>query len=87
VEESLHLLPTKITADMNSGLVREPSLEDVTKALSQMPGLDGFPTYFFQYHWALVGPKIGKVVSYFFRYGFFYEELNFTHIALIPKKI
>ena len=91
VEESLRLLPTRITTDMNFGLVREPSLEEVTTALSQMepmkaPGPDGFPTYFFQDHWASVGPKTGEAMSDFFRYGSFDEKLNFTHIALIPKK-
>ena len=51
------------------------------------PEPNGFPTCFFQDHWASVGPKIGKVVFDFFRYGSFDEELNFTHIALILKKI
>jgi exonuclease III len=91
VEESLQLLPSRVSADMNAGLIREPTLEEVTTALSQMepmkaPGPDGFPTCFFQDHWAVVGPKIVKAVSDFFRYGLFDEELNFTHIVLIPKK-
>ncbi|XP_059436514.1 uncharacterized protein LOC132169501 [Corylus avellana] len=72
VDESLDLLPNRVTAEMNSRLVREPTMEEIYMALSQMdpmkaPGPDGFPTCFFQDHWDSVGPKVGKVVSNFFR--------------------
>jgi hypothetical protein len=56
---------------------------DPMKAL----GPDGFPTCFFQDHWASMGPEIGKVVSDFFRYGYINKDINFTHITLIPEKI
>jgi hypothetical protein len=88
VDDSLNLMPTRVTANMNSRLIREPTMEEVHEALSQMDpmkasGPDGFPTCFFQDHWASVGPEIGKVVFDFFKFGLIDKDINFTHIALI----
>jgi hypothetical protein len=76
---------------MNLQLLREPSVEEFRMVLAQMaplkaPGLDGFPTCFYLDNWASVGPEVCKTSFEFFKSGVLEESLNFTHIALIPKK-
>lgn len=49
------------------------------------PGLDGFPTGFYQNSWKTVGPSIYQLVVDFFDQGTIPEGLNNTLLALIPK--
>ena len=53
MERVLDTIPSKVTAEMNSQLLRPYTKEEVKAALFHMfptkaPGLDGFPAHFFQ---------------------------------------
>jgi hypothetical protein len=49
------------------------------------PGPDGFSACFYQKHWATVGREVRSAVLSFLNSGHFDNDLNSTHIALIPK--
>jgi hypothetical protein len=90
VEECVQVLPRRVTMEMNLQLLGEVTSEEVHQALIQMepmksPGPDRFPTAFYQDHWDLVWEEVVKAVKDFFRFGWFDPDINFTHIALVPK--
>ena len=91
IKECLHLLPVRVTIEMNCKLLGKVSGEEVYQALSQMAhlkalGLDGFLAVFYQDQWSLVGEEVVKAVRGFFRIGIIDPEINFAHIALVLKK-
>lgn len=49
------------------------------------PGPDGYPGYFYQHHWDIVGPSLCYAVKSFFQGGFLLKKLNHTNLVLIPK--
>jgi ribonuclease HI len=60
-------------------------------ALKQMaplkaPGPDGLPADFFQNHWDLMGEEVCLAVLNSLNDGILPENINMTHIVLIPKK-
>jgi hypothetical protein len=76
---------------MNAMLLKEYSTEEVELALSQMhplksPGPDGFAACFYQKSWATVKIDVCMAVLDFLNNGVFDNDLNVTHIVLIPKK-
>jgi hypothetical protein len=50
------------------------------------PGPDGFPACFYQDEWETVGPEVCDAIFNFFNNCCFDDDVNFTHIVLIPKK-
>lgn len=83
--QSWQLTPTE-----REDLDREVSLEEVKAALFDMnpnksPGIDGFPTVFFQKSWNLVGTNLLSLVREALREGKIDPDLNRTLIVLIPK--
>lgn len=50
------------------------------------PGLDGFTISFFQKCWDIIKVDLMKVFVEFYESEEFYNHLNNTFIALIPKK-
>lgn len=65
--------------------------DEVYRALMQMaplkaPGPDGFSAEFYQQQWKTVGRKVCNVALKFFQGSDLDKNINFTHIALIPKK-
>lgn len=59
IEECIKHLKTIVTDDMNALLTKKIIAFEVESAISQMnalssPGLDGFSTTFYQYHWNVV---------------------------------
>lgn len=60
------------------------------EALFQMgplksPKPDGFGVCFYQDYWSIVGEDTASAVLKFLNEGCFDENVNFTHILLIPK--
>lgn len=84
-------LHTRVNEAMNLELTKELTFEEISLAISNMaslksPGPDGFPVCFYVENWDTVGVEVCRVVSNFFTTGHLDEAINFTHIALIPKR-
>jgi hypothetical protein len=91
LEYCLEGFPRQVTDLMNEQLLKVPTAEEFGSALAQMaplkaPGPDGFPACFFIDNWALVGTEVCKASFAFFNSCILDESVNFTHIALVPKK-
>lgn len=54
-------------------------------APDKSPGPNGFPPFFFQKYWILVGNYVFRAFKAFFHYGHLLKEINHTFLALIPK--
>lgn len=52
---------------------------------SKSPGPDGFTGIFYKHYWEIIKEDFIHVIKYFFLIGTFLQELNHTHIVLIPK--
>ena len=50
------------------------------------PGSNGFSTCFFQENWVVIREEVSNNVIQILNNGSMNKELNFTYIALIPKK-
>jgi hypothetical protein len=62
-DDMLHLLQTKVSKDMNNDLCKDFTEEEIGDALFQIgptkaPGIDGYPTKFFQRNWELIRGKL-----------------------------
>ena len=90
LDSDFSLIDSIISEDDNSFLIR-PVLDDEIKAAvfdlapDKTPGPDGFPPFFFQKYWSLVGNSVSKAVKAFFFSGKMLKEINHTFITLIPK--
>jgi hypothetical protein len=79
-----------VTESMNDDLVWDCSMEEIELALFQMgpykaPGLDGLNASFFQTNWPIMKKEVCNVVMNCLNTGTIPQELNMTHITLIPK--
>ena len=79
-----------VSSDMNDGLVKAFTKEEVETALKQMallkaPGPDGMPPLFFQHYWDNIGDDIVKAVLFCLNSKEILPCLNHTYITLIPK--
>lgn len=52
---------------------------------TKAPGPDGFSGCFYHHHWDLIGPSICTAALSFLNSGYLLKEINYSHIALIPK--
>jgi len=90
IQECLMYVEPSVTAAMNCTL-EQPFVEaEVVFALSEMhplkaPGLDGFPTAFYQKSWATTGSEVCRAVLHFLNGGLLDTKLNATNLVLIPK--
>jgi hypothetical protein len=50
------------------------------------PGPDGFPALFYQHNWANIGEGVCHAINNLFILDYMGEEINTTHIMLIPIK-
>lgn len=80
-----------IIEDQNSSLMKLITKGEVRRALfvlggDKAPGLDGFPAFFFQKLWDIVGDDIRGVLEESRCGGFILKDFNNTFISLIPKK-
>lgn len=81
----------RVTSDMVAQLSRPYTRLEVEAALSDMhpcksPGLDGLLALFYKKYWDLVGDDICDVVLNFLNDGYMHDDINYTYVALIPKK-
>jgi hypothetical protein len=86
----INLLHTPISKEMNAGLCKEFSDEEIGDALFQIgplkaPRPDGMPRLFFQRNWAIVKEEVVAAVKKIFQEGVMPEGVNDTVIVLIPK--
>jgi exonuclease III len=82
----------RLTESMKAGLTAIYTEDEIHRALMQMapvkaPGPDDFSADFYQQQWSTVGLEVCKVVLHFLNGARMEENINMTHIALIPKKI
>lgn len=64
-EHVFGLVEKRVTESMNDTLLKLFTEEDIGAAVKMMaplkaPGVDGFPTIFFQRYWNLIGPDISS---------------------------
>ena len=90
VEEVTDLIPTKVTAEMNTALTQEFTGKDVKAALGQMyptkaPGSDGMSALFYQKYWDIVGCDVANMVLNVLNSNASIANINNTYITLVPK--
>lgn len=90
ITETVCLLPRIITDDINFILTKKVTKDEIHFALKQMhpsksPGPDGFSPGFYQQFWPLVGNDVGEAIQCFLDSDSKLQQVNHTHVALIPK--
>lgn len=85
-----YALRPMITEEENAKLTSVPTAEEIREAVfsiyaEKAPGPDGFSAGFFHTHWSEIGPDIVKEVQGFFDGDTLPENINETHLRLIPK--
>ncbi|XP_021812414.1 uncharacterized protein LOC110755503 [Prunus avium] len=73
-----------------SNLLRPIEMSEIKTSLFNIghlkaPGIDGFPSSFYQNQWSLCAKDIGDLVCKVFQEGILLERLNETLITLVPK--
>ena len=91
LDEILEKIPTMVTEEMNSELLKEFTAEEVENALKQMaplksPGSDGMPPLFYQSYWSLVGTDVTKAILMYLNSAILPSALCHSYITLIPKE-
>lgn len=86
----LQNIPSLINEQMNASLSSIPSIMEIKNVVfsfdgNKAPGLDGFPMFFFQDFWDIVGKDVSNGVKEFWGARRLLKEINGTFIALIPK--
>jgi hypothetical protein len=85
-----NLISPIITLEQNESLCSIPSPLEIKAVIFGMfnlkaPGPDGLPALFYKQYWPIVGDSIIAAVQHFFRSGLLLNEVNNSHIVLIPK--
>jgi hypothetical protein len=83
-------IESRVSADMNANLLLDFSMEEIEAALFQMgpykaPGPDGLNASFFQTNWSTMREEVCQAILEILNYGVIPQDLNLTHITLIPK--
>lgn len=91
MQQVIYVVNPKVTAEMNAMLTEPYTTAEVVAALKQMhptkaPGLDGMPTLFYKKYWHVVGDEVTAYILDILNNGAPIEQINHTHIVLIPKK-
>ena len=90
IEEVTHLIPAKVTVDMDESLIKEFTAEEIQTTLLQMhptqaSGPDGMSTIFYQKYWKIVRADVTKMVLNMLNSNMYIADINKTNIALVPK--
>ncbi|XP_074276932.1 uncharacterized protein LOC141600590 [Silene latifolia] len=90
-EDVLSGMEGRVNDEMNRVLRQPYREEEVTEALNQMhplkaPGPDGINCLFYQMYWHIVGLLVTNTVLGILDGAPMPDEVNHTHIVLIPKK-
>ncbi|XP_041011373.1 uncharacterized protein LOC121255161 [Juglans microcarpa x Juglans regia] len=91
MEDYLKHLEPRVTREENDKLLRPFSKEEFEEAIKSMapltsPGPDGFGACFYQNHWVTIGDDVCAAVLDHLNGIIPFQPVNFTFIALIPKK-
>ncbi|XP_059075200.1 uncharacterized protein LOC131875177 [Cryptomeria japonica] len=89
-QNGLNVILELITKAQNQALMKPIQVEEVRKAVFSMagdkaPGPDGFPAFFYQTFWDIVGNDVWAIVEESQSKTSVAKELNCTLLALIPK--
>lgn len=89
-ETDRHALRPLVSDEDNTALIVVPSASEIREAdfsinADKAPGPDGFSAGFFHTHWEDIGLDIVKEVQSFFMGQALPDNINDTHIPLIPK--
>ncbi|KAL5741976.1 hypothetical protein ACOSP7_028708 [Xanthoceras sorbifolium] len=90
MEEVLSCVEGKVSEEMNMGLSRVFTGDEVLRALKHMdplkaPGPDGLPVLFFQKFWVEVGPGVVRAVLSILNEGASFGSMGEALVVLIPK--
>ena len=90
-QQVLATVQPKVTAQMNADMGALYTREEVIAALKQMhptkaPGPDGMPAIFYKTFWYVIGEDVLLFVLDILNNNAPMDEINHTHIVLIPKK-
>ena len=90
--EILNVIPPMVSKEQNKMLSSIPKDEEIFKVVCSLggdkaPGPDGFPMFFFQKLWKIVGKDVCDAVKEFFGAKQMLKEVNSTFLCLIPKKL
>ena len=90
ISEVTDSIPTRVTDEMNQGLIAAFTKEEMVTALKQMhptkaPSPDGMSAIFFQKYWDVVGDDITCMVLNVLNSDMSIADINRTNITLIPK--
>ncbi|KAF5481894.1 hypothetical protein F2P56_002506 [Juglans regia] len=91
MEDCLKHLEPRATREANDKLLRPFSKGEIEEAIKSMaplksPGPDGFGSCFYQNHWKTIGDDVCAAVLNHLNGTIPFQLVNFTFIALIPKK-
>lgn len=81
VIECLSIIEKQVTNDMNTQLLKEFTVDEISSALAQMqplksPSPDGFVACFYQKFWSIVGGKVCQAVLGFLNTRILDEAIN-----------
>ncbi|KAL6218194.1 hypothetical protein ACLB2K_011409 [Fragaria x ananassa] len=90
LDDILLLIDPVVTTSMNDCLSTPVTLVEVKQAILGLgslkaPGPDGFPGLFHQTYWHSVNKVIHEATVSFFQTGQLLQEINKTHLVLLPK--
>jgi hypothetical protein len=84
-------VPSLVTPEKNSALLRPITIEEVDQALQdtpkcKAPGPDGFTIDFFHHCWPMIRVEVWEIIEDSRSTGQVLQALNATFLTLIPKE-